>query len=91
MDRKQAEAITQALLEPHARALEERRGKRAAEAERTRRRRRVAWFVLAGCASGGALAHLAGAGIGTGSSWGGTAGAVLGWTLNWLRRRSPSR
>ncbi|MDE2614037.1 MAG: hypothetical protein KGL78_11390 [Burkholderiales bacterium] len=88
MDKPQAEAVAQALLEPHRIAMEEARRKRTADALRVRRRRRTTWHIVIGSALGSALAVLANAHLGTGLSWGGIVGALLGWIVGRWRSRS---
>ena len=84
MDKTQAEAVAQAILEPDLRAQDELRKKRDLEAARQSRRRRVAWFTLAGCAAGAAIAYSCGARFSIGVIWGGLVGSAIGWIV--LRR-----
>ncbi len=78
MEKGQADAIAKALFEPSLRAQEEFRTKLALESSQLARRRRVAWFTLAGCGIGAPIAYFGGAGLSVGVIWGGLAGAVVG-------------
>ena len=86
MKKTQAEAIAQAILESDLRAQAELRNKRAREAARLARQRRVAVFTLVGCGIGAAVAHFSGVRFTTGVIWGGLACAATGWLLT---RRAP--
>ena len=79
MDKTQADAIAAAILEPDLRLQEEIRRKRAAEAAQLARKRRVAWFALAGSAIGAVVAQLNGERFTLGIIVGGLAGSVIGW------------
>ena len=81
MDKKQADAIAQAILEPDLRAQEELRNKRALDTAHHARKRRVAWFTLAGCGIGAAIAHFAGLRFSIGVIWGGLGGSAIGWLV----------
>lgn len=81
MEKTQADAIAQAILEPDLRAQEDLRIKRAKEAADLARRRRVAWFTLAGAGIGAALAHFTGYRFSNGVIWGGFAGSAVGWLV----------
>lgn len=81
MEKTQADAIAQAILEPDLRAREEIRSKRAEEAAQLKRQRRVACFALAGSGIGAAIAHFGGERFTTGVVWGGLAGSMLGWLI----------
>lgn len=85
MERKQAEAAAEAILGPHIRAQDaksqELRAKRDAEHALQVRKRRGAWFVLAGAAIGVAIAHFGGFRFTQGICWGGIAGAALGFIV----------
>ena len=59
MDRSQAEAIAQAVLEPDVKAQEQIRLRRAQEAVKLANQRRHAGFVLVGYAAGAAIGYLA--------------------------------
>lgn len=83
MDRTQADAIVQALMEPDLRAQAEIRRKRAAEAAQLARSRRVAGCALVGCGIGAAVIHFGSGGISTGVVWGGVIGAAIGWLVTW--------
>jgi len=81
MDKTQAEAIAQAILAPHQQVQEEIRKKRAEEAAQLARKRRVAWFALAGCGIGAAIAYLGGGRFTIGVIWGGLVGSAIGWLV----------
>lgn len=81
MEKTQADAIAQAILEPDLRAQEEVRAKRAAEALQLARKRRVAWFALAGSGVGAAVAYFSGDRLSLGVIWGGLAGSAVGWFI----------
>ena len=85
MDKTQAEAAAQAILEPHVREQEakseELRGKRAAELEYQARKRPMAWFVLAGSAIGVVAAHFVGFRFTQGILLGCLGGAAIGWLV----------
>ena len=81
MEKTQADAIAQALLEPNLRAQEELRIKRASEATQLAHKRRVAWFSLAGSAVGAAIAYSSGARFTVGIIWGGLVGFAVGWLI----------
>lgn len=92
MERSQAEAVAQALLEPHLREQQARRealeARRAADVQRDRRKRQVAWFALVGWGLGLVVARLCGWPMVQGTVWGGLAGAVIGLIVTRrLRRR----
>jgi hypothetical protein len=86
MEKGQADAIAKAILEPGLRAQEEFRAKRALESGQLARRRKIAWFTLAGCSIGAPIAYFGGAGLSIGVIWGGLASAVVGWFVT----RRPS-
>lgn len=89
MNKSQAEAIAQAVLEPDRKAQEETLRKRAAEERSLATRRRVAWFVLAGGAIGAVVALLNDVRFSQGILWGGIAGAAIGWVVvAWRRHRA---
>lgn len=81
MEKTQADAIAQAILEPGLRAQEELRSKRAAESAQLARKRRVAWFTLCGAGIGVAVAHFSGAHFSVCVMWGGLAGSAVGWLI----------
>jgi hypothetical protein len=87
MDRSQADAIAQAILQPDLKAQEEIRRKRAVEERSLADRRLVAWFSLPGFAIGAAMAYFTGHRFTNGIIWGGVAGGVIGWAVVWWRRR----
>ena len=85
MDKKQADAVANAVMEPHLREQEARReelrAKQAAEDALQACRRRVAWFLLAGAGIGAAVAHFSGARFTQGVFWGCMAGSAIGWLV----------
>ena len=83
MEKNQAEAIVEALLQPDTRAQEEIRKKRAIEQAYLARKRRVAVFMLIGSAIGEGIAYSLGQRLGEGVVWGGIAGSIVGWTVTW--------
>ena len=87
MDKTQADAIAQAILQPDLEAQEEIRRKRAAEKRTWADRRMVAKLSLFGIVIGGAAAYFAGGRLIDGVIWGGLAGGVIGWAVVWWRRR----
>ena len=88
MEKQQAEAIAQAILEPDLKAQEELRRKREAEDRSVAVRRFIAGFVLVGFAIGAATAYFAGERFTVGGLWGGIGGAVVGWAVGaWRDRR----
>ena len=87
MEKTQADAIAQAILEPDVRAQEELRTKRAIEAAKLAGQRRVAWFTLAGAGIGSVAAHFGDYHFSQGVLYGGLAGTAIGWLF---RRRSAA-
>lgn len=79
MEKIQADVIAQAILEPDLRAQDEVRRKRAAEAVRLARKRRIAWFALAGSCAGAAVAFFGVTRFSLGVIWGGLGGSLVGW------------
>lgn len=81
MDKTQAGAVSEAILEPHLRAqdarTEEVRAKRAAADALHARKRIAAGFALAGTPIGAAISYFTGASIAQGIVWGGLTGAAL--------------
>lgn len=90
MDKLQADAIAQAILQPDLKAREEIHRQRAAEASRVADRRFVALVSMPGFVIGAVVAHYSGHRFTEGVIWGGVAGAIIGWTVIWLRRRRPA-
>ncbi|MCW4454504.1 hypothetical protein OK348_06815 [Flavobacterium sp. MXW15] len=88
MDKRQADAIARAILEPGIRAQEEVYRKRMAEALFLVRRRQVGRLALIGCAIGGVVAYFIEVRLTQGLIGGGATGAVLGGLFIWLRARS---
>ena len=81
MEKAQADAIAQAILEPGLRTQENVRRKRAAETPLYYQKRRVAWFSLIGFGVGALAAYLLGLHILSFGIWGSFAGSVLGWLI----------
>lgn len=79
LDKSQAEAAAQAILAPGAAAQEEVRQRRAAGAMQMVRKRKVAWFALAGSCTGAAAGFFGDVQFALGVTWGGLAGAAIGW------------
>lgn len=91
MDKQQAEAIVQAILEPDLKAQQELRRKREAEDRSLAVRRSIAAFVLAGFALGAAAAYFTGERFTVGGLLGCFGGAVVGWAVGaWRDRRNAS-
>ena len=90
MDKTQADAIAQAILQPDLEAQEKIRRKRAAEEQILAGRRSVAKLALLGMAIGGAAVYFAGGRLTEGIIWGGLAGGVIGWAAVWWRNRRPA-
>ncbi|AOL18166.1 hypothetical protein AB8807_20050 [Xanthomonas campestris pv. olitorii] len=87
MDKSQADAIAQAILQPDLEAQEQIRRRRAAEDQAVADRRMVAWFSLSGFVIGAVVAHLTGYRFTDGIIWGGIAGGAVGWAALKLCRR----
>ncbi|MBB3779545.1 hypothetical protein FHY12_000496 [Xanthomonas arboricola] len=81
MERTQADAIAQAILEPDRHAQDEIRQKRAADTAYLSRKRKVAWFALAGSAIGASVAYFTGVQFPIGVVWGGLASSAVGWLV----------
>lgn len=85
MDKAQADAAAKAILEPLLHAQEtartEREARHAAEHALLVRKRRIAWFVLAGAGIGTAIAYFAGVRFIQGIVWGGLVGTAVGWLI----------
>ena len=81
MEKHQAEAIAQAILQPDKQAQEEIQKKRALERAYLARKRRVAVFMLVGSAIGVGVAYLLDHRLSGGVVWGGIAGSIVGWTV----------
>jgi hypothetical protein len=81
MDKTQADAIAQAILEPELRAREEILHKRAAKAAELARKRRIAWFSLIGACIGSAIAYYGGFRFSLGVIYGALTGSAVGWLV----------
>ena len=86
MDKSQAEAIAQVILQPDP-AREKIQRRKAREAWWLAERRKVALLVLVGFAIGAAVGLQLGQRFSVGGLWGGMAGAVVGWIWIGLRSR----
>ena len=87
MDKSQAEAIAQALLQPERKAQEELRRKRSEHARWLLEKRKVAWLALAGFVAGAAVALFAGQRFAIGGLSGAFIGAAIGWLWIGVRHR----
>lgn len=91
MDKSQADAMAAAILEPDKKAQMDMHRKRLAEAQSLAKRRKVAWFVLAGALLGLGFAHLTGHRYSEGILGGGLPGAVVGWLfVTWAAAKGRS-
>lgn len=81
MDKSQADAVAQSVLEPSLQAQNERRHKQAARAAHLARKQRVASFVLAGSVLGVAGAYVSDTPFLLSFILGGLAGAAVGWLV----------
>lgn len=91
MDKLQADAIAQAILQPDLKAREDIRHRRATEERSLADRRLVAWFSLPGSALGAAVAYVIGSRFSYGVIWGGIMGGAIGWAVVWWRRHRSVR
>ncbi|MBK1690204.1 hypothetical protein [Rubrivivax gelatinosus] len=87
MDKQQADAIAQAILQPGLDEREKMRQKREARQRSLADRRLVAWVTMPGFAIGALVAYWTGHRFAEGVVWGGFAGSLVGWMLVWWRRR----
>lgn len=81
MERTQADAIAKAILGPDLRTQEQICQKRIAETAYLSRKRKVAWFALAGSGIGAGVAYLIGVQFPIGVVWGGLASSIVGWLV----------
>ena len=79
MEKKQAEIVAHAILEPGLCAQDESRQKRVARAGRLERNRRIARFALAGVCVGAAIAYFTSTHLYVGVVCGGLGGWIVGW------------
>lgn len=92
MDKTQAEAIAQAILEPGMTVEAAIRRKRSAETRQLAEKQKIAWLGLAGFAVGAVAAHLLGERFAVAGLCGGAAGTVIGWLImGWHNRRRAAR
>jgi len=93
MDKTQADAVAQAILQPaqraQQRAQEDFRKKRALKALQLKRQRRIALFTLSGCAFGALIAYLASDRVTVGILWGGLGGSAVGWLATRKKASEP--
>ncbi len=87
MERTQVDAIAKAILEPDVRTQEQIRQKRLAETAYLSRKRKAAWFALAGSGIGAGVAYLIGVQFPIGVVWGGLESSAVGWLVT---RRSAA-
>ena len=88
MQKSQAEAIVDAILEPGVKAQEDLRRKREAERRSLAKSRFTAAFVLVGFVVGATAAYLAGNRFTFGGLWGAICGAAIGQIIGtWHGRR----
>ena len=91
VDRSQADAIVQAILEPDLKVQEEIRRKRAADERGLAEGRKIAVFMLVGFAIGALSAYLMEEGISAGGLWAGIVSAVIGrLIISWRSSRRPA-
>ena len=90
MNRTQADAIAQAMLEPDLKSQEEVRRKRAQEAAKLATQRRHAGFVLVGYAAGAAVGHFAFGRIASSGLIGAFVGMLASVLVGWLRKRGAA-
>ena len=91
MEKQQAEAIAQAILEPDLSVQAELRRKKEAKERSLAVRRVIATFVLLGFAIGAATALAFGERFTVGGLWGGIGGAAVGWAVGaWRDRRAAA-
>jgi len=81
MNKTQADAIAQAILEPDLQAQADARRQRAIGAAQLERQRKIAACTLAGSAIGAAVAHLLGVRFTNGIICGGLVAAALYWAI----------
>ena len=81
MDKKQADSVARAILEPEMSAQEEARRKRAARAIDRSRKQQIGWFTLAGFTGGAAVAYVAAISLVLGFFLGGLAGSLVGYVI----------
>ena len=86
MDKKQANAIADELLEPANAARAQSEQERALAAERQQANTIKAWLMLAGFACGALIACATGARIARSGLLGGFFGLALSYLVNYLRR-----
>ncbi len=89
MEKSQAEAIAQALLQPDLKAQDDLRRKRSSAAWWLVEKRKVAWLALVGFAVGVAVAVYTGQRFSLGGLCGAFSGAAVGWF--WIGLRSRRR
>ena len=80
-DKAKADSLAHAILEPHLHAPEQTELDLGQTAALRARKRRLAWFTLAGSGIGGAISHFNGAPFFDGAVLGGLIAAAIGWLL----------
>lgn len=79
MDKAHTDAVAQPNIEPSIQSQDDVFRKKVVELESLVRRRRVAWFAIAGIALGASFAYLNGNPLTLGILWGGVSASALGW------------
>ncbi|THF64659.1 hypothetical protein E6C76_11430 [Pseudothauera nasutitermitis] len=90
MNKAQADAVAQAILEPHVQELDKRKNKHAAEFERREKLRDLSSFAVFGLIIGYAVASFTDESIGVGALCGLSIGLALGRLVAWMRSRRSS-
>jgi hypothetical protein len=90
VEKYQASAAAQALLEPDLRGQDERRAEKRGQQAVVARQRQLACFSLAGIACGIAIAYYLEVRVARGIIWGGIAGATVGLFVRWLQDRAAA-
>ncbi|HEY1138638.1 MAG TPA: hypothetical protein VGE88_00290 [Lysobacter sp.] len=80
-DKAKADSLAHAILEPQLHAPEQTELDLGQVAVLRARRRRLAWFTLAGSGVGAAISHFNGAAFFDGIVLGGLIAAAIGWLL----------
>lgn len=90
MDKAQADAVAQVILEPHVQELAKRKNKRAAEFERREKLRNLSSFAVFGLIIGYAVTYFTDKNVGVGALCGLSIGLTLGRLVTWIRSRRSS-
>ena len=86
MDKSQADAVAQAMLQPNITAEEVIQGKKIVASRRLAEQRFVARLGLLGCTLGATVAYFAGLRFALGIICGGVASLIAGWVFIFLHR-----